>query len=467
MPVTLKVALAHAGTAKQQHQQQHQQQQQQANSMHNAYGMGGPAMKTATRTVVVSNQPRPVAGGAGFPAQGYAPQDEPGFTLYCAGLPKQVTKNQVLQVFSPYGRIVNVKLLTDPVSMQQRGIAFVKFEQPADAQWAISQLNQQPARIGGEDCQLSVKIARAQQPSHQSEQLLANQFAQLHFGQRPSGGGGGGGPRGMAPQPYSGPSFSPQLAPHMLMQPYAGHFAPSPFPPPPGSEYNGYGGLPPFPGAAMPAMQPGMAMQPTQTQQADGSAATQSMMPPYASYTFPAYPYPAYPAGAPPPMDAASAAAAAAASAYPSAAGYPIPGYPPHLLLPPYYPHPMQAGPLSPAHMQHGGSPYPPPHPALLSPAGYGPHMQPFFPQQQQQQAQAQAQAAAAYNYAVEQQQHIMRQQQQMQQQQQQQQSDADAQSESAAANGDNGAHASHTPSEEASSSSDHAPQENAAAEGQ
>ncbi len=80
--------------------------------------------------------------------------------LYVGSLPYRTTEDDLNQIFSQYGRVVSVKIVTDRVTGQSKGFAFVEMENSADAQKAIDGVN--GSELGGRT--LVVSMARPPQP---------------------------------------------------------------------------------------------------------------------------------------------------------------------------------------------------------------------------------------------------------------------------------------------------------------
>jgi RNA recognition motif-containing protein len=95
--------------------------------------------------------------------------------LYVGNLPYETTETDLQTHFAQAGAVESVSVMRDRATGQARGFAFVQMSSDADAQTAISQLNDQP--FGGR--RLMVNEARPQAPRSDG------------FG----GGGGGGGRR--------------------------------------------------------------------------------------------------------------------------------------------------------------------------------------------------------------------------------------------------------------------------------
>jgi RNA recognition motif-containing protein len=60
--------------------------------------------------------------------------------IYVGNLPYSVTREQLIQLFSPFGELADVHVVTDRQTGRPKGFAFVELDN-AGAQTAISQLN--------------------------------------------------------------------------------------------------------------------------------------------------------------------------------------------------------------------------------------------------------------------------------------------------------------------------------------
>jgi cold-inducible RNA-binding protein len=60
--------------------------------------------------------------------------------IYVGNLPYSVTRDQLAQLFSPFGDVADVHVVTDRQTGRPKGFAFVEMDDTA-AQTAISQLN--------------------------------------------------------------------------------------------------------------------------------------------------------------------------------------------------------------------------------------------------------------------------------------------------------------------------------------
>jgi RNA recognition motif-containing protein len=97
-----------------------------------------------------------------------------GNKLYVGGLPYSTTEQQLTEMFSQHGTVQSAKVITDRLTGQSRGFAFVEMATSEEAQKAIAALH--GTELGGRT--LVVNEARPQE--------------KRSFG----GGGGGGGDRG-------------------------------------------------------------------------------------------------------------------------------------------------------------------------------------------------------------------------------------------------------------------------------
>jgi cold-inducible RNA-binding protein len=89
--------------------------------------------------------------------------------IYIGGLPYQTNEEQLTQIFSPYGEISSVKVITDRETGRSKGFGFVEMADNEAAKKAIAELNE--AELGGRT--ITVNEARPME-------------------QRSGGGGGGG-----------------------------------------------------------------------------------------------------------------------------------------------------------------------------------------------------------------------------------------------------------------------------------
>ncbi|MBI1248789.1 RNA-binding protein [bacterium] len=92
--------------------------------------------------------------------------------LYVGNLPYNYTQSDLENLFSPYGTVAYVSVISDRETGRSRGFGFVEMDSDQDATSAIDALN-------GYDCE--------------GRKLVVNEARERES--RP-GGGGGGGPRG-------------------------------------------------------------------------------------------------------------------------------------------------------------------------------------------------------------------------------------------------------------------------------
>ncbi|MBU0576693.1 RNA-binding protein [Patescibacteria group bacterium] len=87
------------------------------------------------------------------------PQEDPT-KLFVGNLPWSMTEEGISEIFSKYGEIVDVHLVTDQQSGRSRGIAFVRYGTAEEAANAIKGENE--TEIEGRA--LRVNVARPRQP---------------------------------------------------------------------------------------------------------------------------------------------------------------------------------------------------------------------------------------------------------------------------------------------------------------
>ncbi len=93
--------------------------------------------------------------------------------LYVGNLPYSVTEDDLRQMFSEFGEVGSVNIITDKFSGQSKGFGFVEMADNAEADAAIKGLNE--TSQGGRNIKVNQARPREQRP--------------------PRGGGGGGGGR--------------------------------------------------------------------------------------------------------------------------------------------------------------------------------------------------------------------------------------------------------------------------------
>src|ERR1041384_6725650 len=67
--------------------------------------------------------------------------------IYIGGLPYQTNEEQLSQIFSPYGEVASVKVITDRETGRSKGFGFVEMNDNEAAKKAIEELNE--AELGG------------------------------------------------------------------------------------------------------------------------------------------------------------------------------------------------------------------------------------------------------------------------------------------------------------------------------
>lgn len=80
--------------------------------------------------------------------------------LFVGNLPYSTTQDELTEVFSAHGELVEVKLITDRMTGRSRGIAFVKFSSEEEAAAAIEALH--GTEMEGRE--IIVNVARPQAP---------------------------------------------------------------------------------------------------------------------------------------------------------------------------------------------------------------------------------------------------------------------------------------------------------------
>jgi len=120
---------------------------------------------------------------SGAPAMGNQQQNPR--KLFVGNLPYSVAEEQLTEIFSQYGELVEVKLVINKFDGRSRGIAFVEFATEEDAVKAIEATN--GMEIDGRA--LVVNVARPQAPR---EDRPRRDFGGGGYSNDRRGGGGGG-----------------------------------------------------------------------------------------------------------------------------------------------------------------------------------------------------------------------------------------------------------------------------------
>ncbi len=90
--------------------------------------------------------------------------------IYVGGLPYSASEQDIQNLFTPFGTVASISLITDKYTGQAKGFGFVEMSTDSESQAAINALN--GTMLGGRN--LTVNEAKARE-------------------ERPRGGGGGGG----------------------------------------------------------------------------------------------------------------------------------------------------------------------------------------------------------------------------------------------------------------------------------
>jgi hypothetical protein len=106
--------------------------------------------------------------------------------IYVGNISFNATEDDIRGLFSPYGEIESVKLITDPQTGRARGFGFVEMPSADEANKAIEALNGKSFM----ERTLSVSEARPQQPRDKG---FGNRGGGFGGARRPGGGGGFGG----------------------------------------------------------------------------------------------------------------------------------------------------------------------------------------------------------------------------------------------------------------------------------
>lgn len=86
--------------------------------------------------------------------------------IYVGGLPYATTEDQLEALFTPYGKVVDSIVVTDRVTGQARGFAFVEMANDREADAAIAALN--GSEYGGRRLVVNVARERERAPRRSS-----------------------------------------------------------------------------------------------------------------------------------------------------------------------------------------------------------------------------------------------------------------------------------------------------------
>ncbi|XP_061127097.1 ELAV-like protein 1 isoform X1 [Syngnathus typhle] len=93
--------------------------------------------------------------------------------LYISGLPRTISQQDLEDMFSRYGHIINSRVLVDQASGLSRGVAFIRFDKRAEAEEAIKELNGHTPPGGSEP--ITVKFA-ANPNQARNSQLVSQMY---------------------------------------------------------------------------------------------------------------------------------------------------------------------------------------------------------------------------------------------------------------------------------------------------
>lgn len=98
------------------------------------------------------------------------PSDDIKYTnLYITNLPRNISEDELISIFKPFGPIIQRKLLRDKYTNLPRGVAFIRYERRAQASTAIMQLNDTIPQ----GCREPIRIRLAEDHGKQKAAYLA------------------------------------------------------------------------------------------------------------------------------------------------------------------------------------------------------------------------------------------------------------------------------------------------------
>lgn len=68
-------------------------------------------------------------------------EPEMAVRLYVGNLPYSITQSRLQEIFSPFGALGEVTVISDKFSGRSKGFGFVEFENPEEAKAAIEKIN--------------------------------------------------------------------------------------------------------------------------------------------------------------------------------------------------------------------------------------------------------------------------------------------------------------------------------------
>jgi transformer-2 protein len=85
-----------------------------------------------------------------------------GNVCYISNLSKRIKDEEIMERFSKYGKVVDVRVVRDPFTKDSRGFGFVTMESAKEAEEVIENLN----KTEFDDKQISVEISKRSRPHH-------------------------------------------------------------------------------------------------------------------------------------------------------------------------------------------------------------------------------------------------------------------------------------------------------------
>jgi RNA recognition motif. (a.k.a. RRM, RBD, or RNP domain) len=156
------------------------------------------------------------AGGASKPRSvfGQQPRDNEltPEQLHCkvfvGGIPHSVDRDELRQILSEFGTVVDSIIMVDQMTMRSRGFGFVTFSDAAGAERSIAA---QPINIQGKMVEIKLATPRPERPPGDPSAAAAGGGGPKPFFQHPGGGGGGAGAAASAGyhQQYNKPGTYP------------------------------------------------------------------------------------------------------------------------------------------------------------------------------------------------------------------------------------------------------------------
>lgn len=86
--------------------------------------------------------------------------------IYVGNLPYSATEDELRSAFAAFGEVAGVNLITDKMTGQSKGFAFVEMSDNSAADAAIKGLNDKP--MGGRNLKVNQAKPRAERPAHGS-----------------------------------------------------------------------------------------------------------------------------------------------------------------------------------------------------------------------------------------------------------------------------------------------------------